>query len=79
MLLTMVQILTIVCCFFMVATVDAAERLKRVKSEPAPAPAPVANQVTILSIIPAQAEPGTKVVLSGTGFGENATVFLCST
>lgn len=34
--------------------------------------------ITILSIIPAQAEPGEKVTLAGTGFGENATVFLGS-
>ena len=78
MLLTTVQILTVVCCFFLATTADAAERLKRVKSEPAPVPAPVANPVTILSIIPAQAEPGAKIVLSGTGFGANAAVFLGS-
>ncbi|MBW4056096.1 MAG: transcription factor [Proteobacteria bacterium] len=34
--------------------------------------------ITVLSIIPTQAEPGTKVLLTGTGFGENATVFLGS-
>lgn len=34
--------------------------------------------VTVLSIIPAQAEPGTKVTLSGSGFGENASVFIGS-
>ena len=78
MFFTTLQILAVVCCFFLAATADAAERLKRVKSEAAPAAAPVATPVTILSIIPAQAEPGTKVVLSGTGFGENASVFLGS-
>ena len=73
-----VQMLTVVCCFFLVTAADASERLKRVKSEPAPQVAPVPVPVTILSIIPAQAEPGTRVVLSGTGFGENAAVFLGS-
>ena len=34
--------------------------------------------VAILSIIPAQAEPGARVMLSGSGFGEGATVFLGS-
>ncbi|HIJ88593.1 MAG TPA: transcription factor [Desulfuromonadales bacterium] len=78
MLLTTVQIFTIICFFFLATTTEAAERLKRVKSEPAQAPAPVATPVTILSIIPAQAEPGAKIVLSGTGFGEKAAVFLGS-
>lgn len=79
MLLTTVQIISVVCCLFLASGADAAERLKRVKREPAPVAAPVAAApVTILSIIPAQAEPGAKVVLSGTGFGENAAVFLGS-
>jgi hypothetical protein len=56
----------------------SAERPKRVMNEAAPKPPAVAVPVTILSIIPAQAEPGAKVMLSGTGFGENATVFLGS-
>ena len=34
---------------------------------------------TILSIIPAQAEPGTSVILSGNGFNEKMTAFLGST
>jgi hypothetical protein len=50
----------------------------RIKSEAAPKPSTVAAPVTILSIIPAQAGPGSKVLLSGTGFGENASVFLGS-
>lgn len=54
----------------------AAERPRRVTSETAPKPSPV--PLAILSIIPAQAEPGAKVLLSGTGFGGNATVFLGS-
>ena len=78
MFLAPVHILTVVFCFFLASGAAAAERPKRVKSSVAPAAVPVASPVTILSIIPAQAEPGTKVALSGTGFGENATVFLGS-
>lgn len=47
-------------------------------SDAAPKPVAVTAPVTVLSIIPAQAEPGAKVTLSGSGFGENATVFLGS-
>lgn len=65
-------------CFCLSDEASAAERPKRVNSEIAPIKVPIAAPVTILSIIPAQAEPGTKVLLSGTGFGENATVFLGS-
>jgi hypothetical protein len=78
MLLTSLRTLIFLFCFCLVCEAPAAERPKRVKSETAPIPAPVAVPVTILSIIPAQAEPGAKVMLSGTGFGENATVFLGS-
>ncbi len=57
---------------------SAAERQMRVKSEAAPIPVPAAVPVTILSIIPVQAEPGAKVTLFGTGFGEAVSVFLGS-
>lgn len=40
--------------------------------------APATVPVTVLSIIPAQAEPGMKVTLSGTGFGDSASVFMGS-
>ncbi len=56
----------------------AAEIPKRVKNGTALKAVPAATPVTILSIIPVQAEPGSKVVLSGTGFGESATAFLGS-
>lgn len=62
------------CCLCGVYAASAAERPKRTKSEPAP----VAVPISILSIIPAQAEPGAKVMLSGTGFGENSSVYLGS-
>lgn len=67
-----------ICCLCAAYEASAAERPKRVKSESSAPPVPVVVPVTILSIIPAQAEPGAKVVLSGTGFGENAAVFLGS-
>lgn len=74
MLPTPVRTLILVFLFSLTCGASAAERPKRVKSETAPIPAPV----TILSIIPAQAEPGAKVMLSGSGFGESASVFLGS-
>jgi hypothetical protein len=74
MLLTSVKSLIFVFCFCLACDVSAAERPGRVNGEAAPKPVPV----TILSIIPAQAEPGAKVMLSGSGFGENASVFLGS-
>ena len=78
MQLTSLRTVVFVFCFCLACEVSATERPKRVNSETAPKPAPVAVPVTILSIIPAQAEPGAKVMLSGTGFGENASVFLGS-
>lgn len=59
----------------------AAERPKRIKSDTTAVvtqTAPVVVPVTVLSIIPAQAEPGGKVTLAGSGFGESASVFLGS-
>jgi hypothetical protein len=60
--------------------VVAAERPQRVKNpaatvavSPAPAAAPA-----ILSIIPAQAEPGSKVMMFGSGFGTQASAYLGS-
>jgi hypothetical protein len=78
-----IRILYVLCCFSLVSASFAAERPKRVKSvkseaAPTPTPAPPPKPVTVLSIIPAQAEPGSKVNLSGSGFGETATVFLGS-
>ena len=78
MLLLSLRSLVFSFCLFLACSAPAAERPKRVKSEVAPKPAPVVVPVTILSIIPAQAEPGAKVVLSGAGFGETASVFLGS-
>jgi hypothetical protein len=59
----------------------AAERPQRVKTPAAPAatPAPiVATAPAILSIIPAQAEPGAKVMMFGSGFGVQASAYLGS-
>ncbi len=78
MILISLRALILVFCVCLACEASAVERPKRVKSENAPKPVPVIVPVTILSIIPAQAEPGAKVSLSGTGFGENASVFLGS-
>jgi len=57
----------------------AAERPQRVKNPPtapaAPAPAAVP---AILSIIPAQSEPGGRVTMFGSGFGAQASAYLGS-
>lgn len=79
MLLTSLRALIYVFFLCLVCEASSAERPKQVKSETALKPVPVSVPVTILSIIPVQAEPGAKVMLSGTGFGENAAVFLGST
>lgn len=77
-MLTYLRTLVFVFCFCLTSAASAAERPKRVVSDAAPKPVTVAVPITVLSIIPAQAEPGAKITLSGTGFGENATVFLGS-
>lgn len=77
-MLTYLRTLVFVFCFCLTSVASAAERPKRIMGEAVPKPVTVAVPVTILSIIPAQAEPGAKIMLSGTGFGENATVFLGS-
>lgn len=74
MMLTFLRSLMFIFFFSLACGASAAERPKRVQRLAAPIPAPV----TILSIIPVQAEPGAKVMLSGTGFGETASVFLGS-
>lgn len=80
MLRIFLRILLIVCCISCTDNAFSAERPKRIKIEasPPPVPAPVVVPVTVLSIIPAQAEPGSKVTLAGSGFGETATAFLGS-
>ncbi len=79
MLLKSLRTLIIVCCFCLAyEEASAAERPTRTKNEITPKSVPAAASITILSIIPAQAEPGAKVTLSGSGFGENAAVFLGS-
>jgi len=54
----------------------AAERPQRVKAETASSTIPAAP--AILSIIPAQGEPGGKVIIFGSGFGEKISAFLGS-
>lgn len=64
--------------------VSAAERPLRVKAAapvapPTNAPAPAtAVAPAILSIIPAQGEPGSKVMMFGSGFGTQASAYLGS-
>lgn len=59
---------------------QAAERPQRVKAQAVPVPAAPAamGAPSILSIIPAQGEPGSKVTIFGNGFGEQAAAFLGS-
>lgn len=61
--------------FIMISLSFAAERPRRLNTKPAPSPV---SAPAILSIIPAQAEPGSRVVLFGSGFGGRASVFLGS-
>lgn len=76
------MLLLLLSCFTVVSTVIAAERPQRVKpqsSVPATPVAPVKQAApTILSIIPAQGEPGGKVTIFGSGFGEDSSAFLGS-
>ncbi len=66
----------LLCTGLLVCEASAAVRPGEAASKPVVAAAPV--PVTILSIIPAQAEPGAKVTLAGSGFGDTASVFLGS-
>lgn len=72
-------------CFAIASTAVAAERPQRIKQKSSvpsvTAPVPPLNPAApaILSIIPAQSEPGGKVTIFGSGFGEQATVYLGST
>jgi hypothetical protein len=72
-MIALLAILTL--CLPLLSISQSAERPQPLKSKrtslPAAAPA-------ILSIIPAQAEPGGRVVLFGTGFGDRASVYLGS-
>jgi len=57
-------------------TSQTATQKTMIKKKPAAQPAQ--DRITILSIIPAQGEPGITVTLSGTGFSDKSTVFLGS-
>ncbi|MBC8018269.1 MAG: IPT/TIG domain-containing protein [Verrucomicrobia bacterium] len=76
-----IAMLLMVVTFFCAGNlaVSAAERPQRVKAAATPVAAPAGVAVpAILSIIPAQAEPGSKVVLFGSGFGTQASAYLGS-
>lgn len=75
--------LLLLSCFMNVSATIAAERPQRVKPQVSSVPAATTTPVkpaapTILSIIPAQGEPGGKVTIFGSGFGEESLVFLGS-
>lgn len=67
--------LSIICLNCNAATF-AAERPKRAKTETVKAAPPAAP--AILSIIPAQGEPGTKVTIFGSEFGDKISAYLGS-
>lgn len=75
---TLLMILVTLLCAGVLA-VCAAERPQRVMNPTKPAAAPAtAAAPAILSIIPAQGEPSSKVMMFGSGFGIQASVFLGS-
>jgi hypothetical protein len=78
MLLIYLRTVIFVFCFGLACIATAAEHPKQTKNGSTLKPVSSAMPVIILSIIPAQAEPGAKVMLSGNGFGESASVFLGS-
>lgn len=70
--------LFLVFCITLACTASAADRSQRINVEGLQTKFKTPTPIAILSVIPAQAEPGVKVTLSGSGFGENAAVFLGS-
>jgi hypothetical protein len=65
------QLLIAVLCLAWSIPLLAAERPQKARTDAVPAP-------TILSIIPAQAEPGSRVMIYGSSFGSSASAFLGS-
>ena len=63
----------IVC---LACTASAADRAKRINGVGFQSQAKVPTPITIISVIPAQAEPGVKITLSGSGFEEKSAVLL---
>lgn len=83
-IITMLVLVVTICCGAHVCA-SAAERPQRVKNQTAPANVPAtipanapAAAPAILSIIPAQAEPGSKVMMFGSGFGSQVSAYLGS-
>ncbi|HLO27277.1 MAG TPA: IPT/TIG domain-containing protein, partial [Geobacteraceae bacterium] len=78
-LLILVPLLSFIAAQFSFgAVVPLPPRQTNKKEAPAPAEGERTPSVSILSIIPAQGEPGTTVILYGTGFTEKTTVFLAN-
>jgi hypothetical protein len=80
---TLVATITLLCSLSLQSA--AAERPQRAKAPAAPVAAPAAAPVpasaaapAILSIIPSQAEPGSRVMMFGSGFGSQVNAFLGS-
>lgn len=76
-------IMVMVTFLYAEGVVIAAERPQRVKAPtasaaPVPAPPVAVTAPAILSIIPSQAEPGSKVMMFGSGFGAQASAYLGS-
>ncbi len=72
-------ILAFFACLSFVPAIQAAERPQRVRPQTAPVQSPAAPAApSILSIIPAQGEPGARVTIFGSSFGDKASVFLGS-
>jgi len=66
-------VVTLLC--LVVLNVCAAERPQRVMNMAKPATTPATEAApAILSIIPSQGEPGSKVMMFGSGFGAQARV-----
>lgn len=71
----LILLLSVFCVILAASAVFSAERPKRLKADTS---TPVAPAINILSIIPAQAEPGARVTIFGSGFGTRVSAFLGS-
>ena len=78
MLLKFFRTLFVLFSIFTACTAAAAERYTGGQVENNKIHGPVTVPVTILSIIPTQAEPGVVVKLYGSGFGDQASIYLGS-
>lgn len=73
----------VIFCFAGLDGLQAAERPKRIRAkavpeQSSPAVPSAASVPAVLSIVPAQAEPGSRVMMFGSGFGAQSSAFLGS-